>query len=71
MSSKKREEDLQNFHDNGGYLCAVHTTVGRGYSNTKLTKVFVLFPLKSENTLIQIIGRIKRFYDGKKSSLYL
>ncbi len=71
MSKDDRETQLQEFHKNGGYLCAVASTVGRGYSHIPLDRIFILFPVKSENSVRQIFGRLMRWMEGKESYVYL
>ena len=71
MPKKERDAQLSEFKKNGGYLIAQTKTADRGFSHTPLVKCYILYPLRAENTLVQIIGRLKRFFEGKKASLYL
>ena len=71
MSKKDREDHLEQFKKNGGYLLGVSSTLNRGYDNKLLTKAFIMHPLKGENPLRQSIGRIMRHYADKESHLYL
>jgi len=71
MKKQDREDHLDGFDKNGGYLFGVNSTLNRGYDQVKLSKAFILFPIKGENQLRQIIGRILRHYGDKESTLYL
>ena len=70
VPKKEREQIKKDFYKEGGYLFAQHRTMGRGYDNTKLSKVFILFPTRAENQVRQIIGRVLRWYEGKESNVY-
>lgn len=70
LKKKYREETLENFYNEGGYCFAQYKTMGRGYDNDRLTKCFILFPAKGENSIRQIVGRVVRWLDGKKSYVY-
>ena len=71
MKKKEREQHLTDFKRTGGYLVGVSSTLNRGYDNTLLTKAFIMHPIKGENPLRQSIGRLMRYFDGKRSTLYL
>jgi len=71
MKKADREKHLEDFKRTGGYMLGVSATLNRGYDNTLLTKAFIMFPVKGENTLRQIVGRIIRQYKDKESYLYI
>ena len=71
MNKKDREEHLEGFKKTGGYLIGVSSTLNRGYDEVKLSKAFILYPVKGENSVRQIVGRIIRTYKDKNSYLYL
>ena len=71
MKKADREQHLAGFTRTGGYMIGVSATLNRGYDEVKLSKAFIMFPVKGENTLRQIIGRIIRTYKDKESYLYL
>jgi superfamily II DNA or RNA helicase len=71
MIKRTREKELEQFKETGGYLVGQTKTLDRGYDNTLLTKVFILFPIKGENPIRQIFGRILRYFEGKESYVYL
>jgi len=71
MSKTDREQHLADFKITGGYLLGVSTTLNRGYDNTLLTKAFIMYPIKGENSIRQTIGRVMRHYDNKVAKLYL
>jgi superfamily II DNA or RNA helicase len=71
MNKADREQHLGDFKKTGGYLLGVSSTLNRGYDNTLLTKAFVMYPVKGENSLRQTIGRVMRHFEGKESFLYL
>jgi len=71
MKKKDREEHLAGFEKTGGYLLGVSSTLNRGYDEVKLTKAFILHPIKGENPIRQSIGRVMRHLEGKESTLYL
>lgn len=70
LKKKDREKTLQDFYEQGGYCFAQYRTMGRGYDNDRLTKCFILFPTKGENNIRQIVGRVVRWLDGKRSYVY-
>ena len=71
MNKSDRDQHLQDFKKTGGYLVGVSATLNRGYDNTLLTKAFIMYPVKGENPIRQIIGRIMRHYKDKESELYI
>ena len=71
MKKADREQHLKDFTRTGGYMIGVSATLNRGYDEVKLSKAFIMFPVKGKNTLRQIIGRIIRTYKDKESYLYL
>lgn len=71
LPKKDREKMLEYFYAEGGYCFAQYKTMGRGYDNDKLSKCFVLFPTRGENNIRQIVGRVVRWLEGKRSFVYL
>lgn len=71
-STKKKERDecKQKFKDEGGIMVANYRVAGRGWDVESCNKVFILFPIKGENAVRQMIGRIIRQMEGKKSFVY-
>lgn len=65
-----RERDKRKFNDYGGIMIAHTKVTGRGWDCPNCNKVFILFPLKGESVLRQIVGRIVRWTPGKKSHVY-
>ncbi len=71
LKTKDRELMLNNFKKTGGVLFAQTTTLNRGYNNVELSKVFIMYPVRKENTMQQIIGRVMRYIKNKESAVYL
>lgn len=71
LKKKERETTLAAFYEEGGYCFAQYKTMGRGYDNDRLSKCFMLFPTKGENNIRQIVGRVVRWLEGKRSFMYL
>lgn len=71
LAKKERETTLADFYREGGYCFAQYKTMGRGYDNDRLSKCFVLFPTRGENNIRQIVGRVVRWLEGKRSFMYL
>lgn len=70
VNKKERSENLIAFDSGGGILFAQYKTAGRGLDLPKCSKLFVLFPIKGENTLRQMVGRVVRWLPGKESYIY-
>jgi len=71
LKTKEREDMLTEFKKTGGILFGQTATLNRGYNNIELIRVFILYPLRKENTIQQIIGRVMRYMEGKESFVYL
>lgn len=70
VSKKKRDQAKEEFLSKGGVLVAQKATSGRGVDYPECNKVFILYPMKKENELRQIVGRAIRYLPGKKSYIY-
>jgi len=71
LKKQEREDMLASFKKTGGVLFGQTSTLNRGYNNVALSRVFILYPMKRENTLRQIIGRVMRHMTEKESYVYL
>ncbi len=71
LVKKEREKMLNDFIEKGGILFGQTSILNRGYNNVKLNRVFIFYPVRKENTIQQIIGRVMRYMDNKKSFVYL
>ena len=70
IKKQEREEAITLFCKKGGILFAQYKTAGRGLDLPECNKLFTLFPIKGENTLRQMVGRVVRFIEGKESFVY-
>lgn len=70
IKKKQREEQKERFLSDGGIMFAQYQTSSRGIDYPECNKVFLLFPIKSETTLIQAVGRAVRFLPGKTATVY-
>lgn len=70
VNKKQREHNIASFKDGGGVMFGQYKTVGRGFDNVKLSKLFILFPVKGENNVVQMFGRVLRKFLDKQSYVY-
>lgn len=70
VKKKQREHNIASFKDGGGVMFGQYKTVGRGFDNVKLSKLFILFPVKGENNVVQMFGRVLRKFLDKQSYVY-
>lgn len=70
VNKNQRASNIENFKKGGGLLFGQYKTVGRGFNNVKLSKIFIMFPIREENSLVQMIGRVLRKYVDKESVVY-
>jgi len=70
IKKKEREKAKSDFLKKGGYLFAQTRTTGRGTDLPECSKLFIFYPVVGENALRQIVGRITRYIEGKKSYVY-
>jgi len=65
-----RADAKKEFLSEGGILFAQYQTSSRGVDYPECNKVFLLFPIKSETTLRQAVGRAIRFLPDKVAYVY-
>ena len=70
LKKRDREESIEKFSADGGIFFAQYKTAGRGLDMPKCSKLFIMFPIKGENTVRQMVGRIIRWLPEKKSYVY-
>lgn len=70
IKKKNRENAKTEFLSKGGIMFAQYQTSSRGVDYPECNKVFLLFPIRSETTLRQAIGRAVRWLPGKKAYIY-
>lgn len=70
VKKKNRMAAKEEFLSKGGIMFAQYQTSSRGVDYPECNKVFLLFPIRSETTLQQAIGRTTRRLPGKKAYVY-
>jgi len=70
VPKKQREETIKAFKEKGGTIIANYKILGRGFDADKASKIFICFPLKSETSVRQALGRIIRFLPDKQAKVY-